>query len=378
MNQFDRSVLNKYVEVSKFTVEKHPNADLYIYGYHTRKEGVPIIWDSLNTHLRGIILDENGRVIQRPFRKFFTFKQYITKTKILLTEGETMKLPDCNFKIYEKVDGSMATLYWIDGKPYLCSQRSFVSPNAVKATEILYNKYNHLLNTLRKDVTYVFEVLHPNTRVMVNYDDREDLVLLGIVDNETGEDLPTENTGFSTPKDYTNEYGHIKDLEELVNLNISNLEGFVLQYENGLRVKLKFPWFSEAHFLASKIMHNEKVIYESVKTLRDLLNLPSKTVSNIEVWQTLKNNQPISHLTQNIMNEFYSYGFEAWLKEMIQGFTFAFENAKRELPARSITELWDLIKPETEERFDLESRKGKAQYSTPMWNFMERISNKYL
>lgn len=378
MNQFDRSVLNKYIEVSKFTVEKHPTSEMFIYGYHTRKEGIPIIWDAINTHLRGIILDANGTVLQRPFKKFFTFKQYITKTKVLLTEGETLKLPDCDFKIYEKVDGSMAILYWINEKPFLCSQRSFVSPNAVKATDILYSRYSHLFHTLRKDVTYVFEVIYPNARVMVSYDNREDLVLLGIIDNETGADLPTGNNGFPIPADFTKEYGHIKDLEELVNLNIANLEGFVLQYDNGLRIKLKFPWFSEAHYLTSKIMHNEKLIYESAKRLLELVNLPKRKVSNMVIWQTMKEGLLISEITKNIKGEFYSYGFETWLGETIDNFNTDFAQVRAKYPEKSVSELWDIIKPQHELVFDIEERKNKAMYSTPMWNFFDRISKSYL
>ncbi len=378
MQKFSLPQLNEYVLRSKFTVEKHPDTDLFIYGYETRKEGIPIVWDAVNIHLRGIILDSNGKVAYRPFQKFFTFKHYLTKTKVLLTEGETLKLPDCSFKIYEKVDGSMAVLYWVDDKPYLASQRSFSSLNAAKATQILYAKYSHLFNTLRRDLTYVFEAIYPNTRVMVNYDDREDLILLGVIDNATGNDLPINNIGFPTAKDYTAEYGHIKDIDELVALNLPNLEGFVLYYENGLRLKLKFQWFTEAHLLVNRIIWNEKMLYDNKQQLAKLLNLPNPNVSNIAVWNCLKQGLPLETILRYVPGEFYTHGFEYWLADTVSSFKNAIEVEGAKHKTKTEVELWDLIKPIQEETFDITSRKGVPKYSTPMWNLLERIKQNYL
>ena len=378
MQKFNLQQLNEYVIRSKFTVEKHPVADLFIYGYETRKEGTPIVWDSVNIHLRGIILDGDGNVLYRSFKKFFTFKQYLTKSRILLTEGEPLKLPDCSFKIYEKVDGSMAVLYWVDDKPYLASQRSFTSPNAQKATEILYNKYSHLFNTLNKDATYIFEAIYPNTRVVVNYDNREDLILLGIIDNKTGDDLPIKNAGFPVTQDYTSEYGHINDLEELTNLNLPNLEGFVLHYENGLRLKLKFPWFTQAHLLTNRIIMNEQLLYENKQKLMQLLNLPQKRASNLFIWNCLKDGLPLSAITEKASGQFYTYGFEFWLNSLLDNFKNQFNEFKINNPGKLDIEIWNMIKPQEECFFDLKQRKGVPEYSTPMWNLLERITDDFV
>ena len=80
MHKFNLNQLEQYVKLSKFTSEKHPTEDLHIYGYETRKQGNAIIWDDINIHLRGLILDNVGNVVQRSFPKFFTFKNYITKS----------------------------------------------------------------------------------------------------------------------------------------------------------------------------------------------------------------------------------------------------------------------------------------------------------
>lgn len=378
VDRYNLQELNKYVEQSKFTVEKHPKANIFIYGYNDHKPGNLIGWDSINKTLRGVILDSEGKVLSRPFPKFFSFRNYVTKNRIAMTEGETARLPDCNYKIYEKVDGSMATLYWVKGKPYLASQRSFSSPNAIKASEILHSKYNHLFTKLRKDVTYIFEAIYPNTRVMVNYDKREDLILLGMIDTKTGKDLPIKNIGFPIAKDYTNEYGDIKDFNELVNLNLPNMEGFVLRYDNGFRVKIKFPWFNETHTLISKIIGHSKVVYECKEKLAELLSFPEKKVSNILIWEFVKENKPLEKILCKVDNEYYTFGFELWLGEIVAELRGKKEELIDIFPNMPEEELWNKIKPSEIKYFDIASRRVHPKYCTPMWNLINRVKEGYL
>lgn len=378
MERFNIDQLKWYVENYKFSVEKHKNEDLYIYGYHSSKEGKRIVWDDVNKHLRGIILNGAGEVVARPFAKFFTFKDYLTKRKIILNEGDVMRLPECRYRIYEKVDGSMATLYWVGHTPYLASQRSFDSPNAKKATEILHKKYHHLFPSLRKDVTYIFEAIYPETRVMVDYDNREDLVLLGVIETKTGIDLPVEDIGFPIAKDYTQEYGHITDFQDLANLNLPNIEGFVIAYENGVRIKIKFPWFSESHLLANKLLYHRQMAYESKRKISDILMLDKRKISNLLLWEMIKEKKPIEALLTDVDEYFFSYGFEFWLKEMLNDLYSKFEMKRLEFLELSDIEIWELVKPDEELEFNVRDREPVPEFSTPMWNLLNRLQTTFL
>jgi len=378
MKKFEVKQLHKYVEHFDFTCEKHPEADLYIYGYVSDKSNTPFIWDEINTHLRGLILDQNGNVIQRSFPKFYSFKSYITKSKICLTDRQVMKVPDCKFKIYEKIDGSMAILYWVNDKPFLASQRSFKSPNALRATEILYKKYSHLFSKLNKKYSYIFEVIYPETQVIINYNNTEDIILLGIIDNKTGAEIPLKYFGFPIAKDYTKTYGHIKDLEELSNLNLPNLEGFVLHYENGAKIKIKFKWFSEAKNAQVNIIKYNRLAYENKRRLSDLLELTSREISNILIWEHLKSGEPLEALLLHVPEEFYMWGFESWFSQTVSEIEMQYNSRKGKNTNLSETELWNVVKPITLDIFDVLQKKEQPQSCTPMWNLQKRVNNGFL
>lgn len=378
MSQFDFDTINKYVTYSRFTVEKHPSSDIFIYGYNQRKPGYSIKWDDINIHLRGLILDSTGKIVARSFPKFFTFKEYLTKNVILLTEGKTLRLPDEEFSVYEKVDGSLSILYWIDDIPYLASQRSFLSPNAKKATEILHSKYSNTFKKLRRDVTYIFEAIYPNTRVLVNYDHNEDLILLGIIDNETGIELPLEEVGFPTAKDFTNTYKNIQDFEELSNLNIDNLEGLIIRYRSGLRIKIKFPWFNEAHYLLDRIIADNFRILETKRRLAYLLNLRQEQISAYKIWECLKSNQPLESLLMRIPEDFYSSGFEDWFEGIVNRIEVDKSRILNHSPNIGHDELWNKLKPDNHNFFDPFERVNEPMYCTPMWNLLNRIQNTFI
>lgn len=276
MRKIDINILNAYVDAdTRFCREYHSDADLIIYGYDFRQSDNMIVWNEFNKVMRGIVVDSKGEIKAQPFSKFFTFKDYVSDNQIICSEGQIITLPDSPFIIKEKVDGTMGLLYWIDDQPYIATQRSFANPNAQKANEILYTKYRYAIPKLNRNYTYVLEVIFPATNVLVDYGEKEDLVMLGILDTRTGDEVIDNNIaelGFPTAKDYTKEYGHLTSLSELQALNIGNMEGFVLTYpETGLKVKLKFDWYEEAHRLINSILTMERMIYKKSAELKKIM-----------------------------------------------------------------------------------------------------------
>ena len=95
-------------------------------------------------------------------------------------------LPNEPFEVYEKLDGSLGILYWLGDEPYIATRGSFESPQAQIATELL-RAYD--LSGLDRRRTYLFEIIYPENRIVVNYDDRRELVLLAIIDTATGREF---------------------------------------------------------------------------------------------------------------------------------------------------------------------------------------------
>ncbi len=371
--KFNKSILDSYIGVnSKFCFEKHPEADLYIYGYDTRRSGDLIKWDNMNMNMRGLIIDSLGNVQATAFKKFFTFKKYLSSKVIQLSEGNTLKLPNERFHIGEKLDGTMGLLYWCNGLPYIATQRSFLAPNALKASQILHKKYSHLFPLLNRSYSYVFEVIFQDSRVLVDYGNQEDIVLIGVIDNNTGHEITNENLniGFPVAKDFTKQYGHISDLSELKSLNLPNLEGFVLSYpESGIKLKLKFPWFDAAHDEMNNIIHMSQEIRRSRNKLHKLMNHEPFVLTNTMIWNAIKTEGNINRLLSKIPYDYYFHNLEQWLDVEIN-------NCKKAIAENMHLNIKEpcseLIQPQKICSFLIEERLAEPRHSTVMWKFFER------
>jgi RNA ligase len=102
------------------------------------------LWDEITLQTRGLVTDNEGNVVARPFKKFFN-----------LEEGK--HTPTSDFEVFEKMDGSCIILFNYEGEWVFASRGSFTSEQAIKAKELSSNFNLHKLN---KDYTYVFEIIY--------------------------------------------------------------------------------------------------------------------------------------------------------------------------------------------------------------------------
>jgi RNA ligase len=245
---------------------KHPNASLWLYNY-TAKAQYERVWNEITLLCRGLILDADGKIVARPFPKFFNIEEH-----------KPEEIPDLPFVAYEKMDGSLGILYWIDDTPYICTRGSFTSEQAQLASDWLRTKYAGSIAQLRRGVTYLFEVIYPENKVVVDYGTNEGLVLLAILDNETGHDLPLEEIGFPLVRTITD----LKEVNQLRDLQTPNAEGFVLRYANGLRVKVKFAEYVRLHRLLTH-------------------------VTNLTIWELLSTGEGVHVLLDHVPDEYYDW-----------------------------------------------------------------------
>lgn len=248
--------------------QKHKNAELYIYNY-TNACQYAGNWNEITTMCRGLILDNQGNIVSRPFNKFFNIEEHKT-------------IPTLPFEVFEKMDGSLGILYWLDNKPYISTRGSFESEQALKATDILYTKYSHIFDKLKKDRTYLFEIIYPENKIVLDYD-FEDIILLAVIDNQTGLDLPLEDIGFQIVKKYD-----FNDLTTLKSLNWDNKEGFVVKFSNSFRVKVKFAEYLRLH------------------------NILTNT-STLTIWENLKDNKSLDEIILAVPDEFFD-----WVKKTVK------------------------------------------------------------
>jgi RNA ligase len=274
----NKVLLQQMVDEKLVMVNKHPEAELFIYNY-TPKVQYEKLWNEITKQTRGLILDKEMNIIARPFSKFFN-----------LSEHNPNEIPNEPFDVYAKEDGSLGILYWNEDKPYIASRGSFTSDQSKHATELLYNKYSQTFTKLDRDKTYLFEIIYPSNRIVLDYGNLDDIILLSIIDNKTGKDLPLIDIGFPIVK----KYNGINSLEELKLLEETNKEGFVIKFKNNFRCKLKFDEYVRLHRIITG-------------------------VSNISIWEYLSEGKSFDELLEKVPDEFYN-----WVKETANELTLEF------------------------------------------------------
>ena len=286
----NKELLNEMIEKGYVSVQKHPEEELYIYNY-TRQAQYDWIWNEITLKCRGLILDRKGNIISNPFEKFFNIEEL---------DNKEQKIPNEPFEVYEKVDGSLGILYWIRNEPFIATRGSFISEQAIEAEGILLKKYKDTFDKFDKSKTYLFEIIYPQNRIVVDYGDKRDLILLAIRDTKTGKDLPLEDIGFPLIKKYDelNDFRKLKELEE------DNKEGFVIKFQSGFRMKVKFEEYKRLH----RILTN---------------------VSNKSIWEILKDDGNFDELIDKVPDEFHNW-LEKTKQELLDKYNEIEEVSKKE------------------------------------------------
>ena len=244
----DKDVLTEMIDREYVNVTKHPQFPLYIYNY-SKKCQFEHVWNKVTETCRGLIVDEDLNIIARPFKKFYNYEELLQMNA---------QIPDEEFEVYEKLDGSLGILYFWEDKAYIATRGSFTSSMALHATNVLNEKYD--VSLLDRSKTYLFEIIYPEDLHIVTYKDVDDIFLLAVIDNETGidYDISKLNDVFkcTTKYDGFNDYTKIRDA-----FSGENREGFVIKFKSGFRMKLKFAEYWKLHFLKSGFTEKQILQY---------------------------------------------------------------------------------------------------------------------
>lgn len=257
----DVSTLEKLIDSGYISRKTHPSANLFILNY-TAKAQYEKLWTRETTQSRGLIVDGNGLIVARPFPKFFNLSEHV---------GQDLPVPAELPIVTEKMDGSLAILYWLNNEPWIATRGSFTSTQAQWATQWLraalpcmsHDKRDALRNP---GVTHLFEIICPLSRVVVRYD-YEGLVHLATLDNATGCDAAMPYfPSLHYPKRLL---PHETDLAVIQARDETNAEGYVALFPaSGLRVKCKFSTYVKWHKILTGL--SQKGIWELLKDGADL------------------------------------------------------------------------------------------------------------
>jgi len=173
----DVDLLARHVRDGNVSVRDHPTAALQILNY-TPTCQYARAWDDVTRQCRGLIVHTGwDDVVARPWPKFFNYGEH---------EGEAAEWDTgALVEVTDKLDGSLGILYPVQEGQYAVATRgSFESEQALRGTAIWHERYSHIKPS--PGWTWLFEILYPENRIVVDYEGLEDLVLLGAVNIETG------------------------------------------------------------------------------------------------------------------------------------------------------------------------------------------------
>ena len=215
--------------------------DLRILNY-TPRATYSRIWNPATLVCRGLIVDGKGRVLARPFPKFFN-----------PSEPDAPPVPrGAPMVVSEKLDGSLGIAYHHpDGDVRIATRGSLTSVQAVEATAIWRDKYQEA--RFGEGVTPLFEIIYPSNRVVVDYGDLRDLILLAAIDIPTGADVPLRRIDWPGPVAPTHRVPSFGELmHHVAGSEEAAREGYVVRFDTGpdcphVRFKLKFPEYVVAH-----------------------------------------------------------------------------------------------------------------------------------
>lgn len=240
----DVNLLHKMIDLGYILVNKHPNVDLYILNY-SKICPIDKMWNDVTEKCRGLIVDSEGNIKARPFRKFYNYEEIEDKSII----------PNLPFKVYDKMDGSLGILYWIGDIPYMATKGSFTSEQAQIGTAILHAMGYNVFKELDKNITYLFEIITPEDPKIVNYGEIEDIFLITGINIETGEEINIDDM-IMFRSVYT--YDNVKQWENLREIiDGTNREGFVIKFSNNFRLKLKYTEYFELHHILYGLSENK-------------------------------------------------------------------------------------------------------------------------
>lgn len=229
---FSLSEIQDLVSKKLLTARKHPEYPCLSILNYTNRCTYRRAWDEKTIACRGLIIDTSEdppTIVARPFPKFFnTNEAWAPRVK-----GED------KVACYDKLDGSLGVLYFWDDKAYISTRGSFGSPQALHATKIYRERYSDY--QVPPGLTLLFEIIYPENKIVLDYGEMDDIVLLGAAEIESGSCLPPDHRVLQDWKGKVSQriaYNTIREATRAPERD--NCEGLVVYLEeSGKMVKIK-------------------------------------------------------------------------------------------------------------------------------------------
>ena len=335
--------LIEYEEKGLLRYQIHDTLPLTIWNYSTQCS-YERAWDDITLRCRGLVTDDKGNVCNNPISKFFNWQE---------PEGKYAgSFKKEKFEAFKKLDGSLIQVFVYDNQIVVTSRGSFYSDHAKWAFDLIKDNQEFKL-----DHTYCFELIHPENRIVLDYGKKKALVLLAVRDKKG--DLGIDNyPHWDRAEKVDLDIKKFKDLKNIP--QVDGEEGYVVRFESGNRLKIKFDEYCRLHRIITNtsardvwvaLKHNldmdefiDQVPDEFLKWFYQKvgeLTIAYKKIERAadEEWQN-----SYSHKVKGVTRKELA---ELWKNSLYKSILFARLDEKKDYSKL----IWDMIKPEAERAF---------------------------
>lgn len=228
-------------------VRADPATGVLVFCYNQR---ATLHWTPIERVSRGLAVDpRSGLVVARAWPKFWDWAQLGDATRVRLQATPITV-------VSEKLDGSLGIVWW-SGRELrwrVHTKGSFTGPIVDWAQRML-DDGPYDLDALNPEYTYLCEIIAPQNRIVIDYGNLAHLTLLGALRNtppfDREADLPMASAwrigrwaGIPVVA-HTDPVAIGTILEAAANNR--QMEGWVVRFADGTRVKFKTPWYLALH-----------------------------------------------------------------------------------------------------------------------------------
>lgn len=271
----DPGLLGQMIDEGYVQVRYHPDYPYAIYCY-TKQAMFDRKWNDVTKICRGLIVNEDtSEVIARPFRKFFNYGE----------PSAPFFAPTDLVEVTDKMDGSLGILYSTPEGLAVATKGSFTSDMAKWATEHLRAQYGDTEWTPPDGVTFLFEIIYPQNRIVLDYGDQESLKFLASIDIKTGRDVILDP--YDDPFTTTEFFGKDSFRNFMTNPEYTtpraNKEGLVIRrVSDDERLKFKQDDYIELHRVMTGL--NERQLWAWLAEGKSIVEILSDLPEELHDW----------------------------------------------------------------------------------------------
>lgn len=215
---------------------------------------------AIRRECRGIIFDQDGNLIARRLHKFFN----VNERDETLMHNIDLSQPHV---ILEKLDGSMITPFYVDGKLRWGTKMGLT--DVAKPVENFVARHPNYVQfaecCLALEATPIFEWCSRSQRIVVDYpEDR--LVLIAVRNNRFGTYTDMQMMQFNAQQygiDVVRIFdGTAESMQHLIDdvRAQEGIEGYVIRFYDGHMVKIKGDWYVRIHKVKDSIAREKNII----------------------------------------------------------------------------------------------------------------------